>query len=139
MLVCTATALIILTTGAWQQSEANGVTLTMMAFDQGIPYLGSYILMICVFFFSTSTMFTFGYYGAKCFGFLFGAQHQYLFNYYYVLMVVIGGVASMEAVVNFFDGMYATMAVPTMISTLILAPKVMEQAKIYFAKIRVSN
>ena len=47
LIVCTVTALIILTSGVWQGSEANGITLTVMAFDKAMPgrwTLSSYAL-----------------------------------------------------------------------------------------------
>ena len=44
--------------------------------------------------------------------------------------------ASLSAVINLVDGMYALMAFPTMISALLLAPKVREAAKDYFTRIK---
>ena len=46
---------------------------------------------------------------------------------------------SIDIVVNYVDGMFAVMAIPTMISTLILAPKVMLAAREYFAKLGVQE
>ena len=74
------------------------------------------------------------YYGTKCCGFVFGARYQHFYNYFYLLMIVVGAVSSLSAVISLIDGMYAMMAIPTMVSALLLAPKVMAQAKIYFAK-----
>ncbi len=74
MIVCTCTALVILMTGVWQTTSDNGVTLTANAFESAMPGFGSYILIICVVFFSTSTIFTYSYYGTKCLGFLIGAE-----------------------------------------------------------------
>lgn len=135
LLVCTATAMIIMISGVWENSGSSGITLTVEAFKTVMPGFGVYALMICVLFFSTSTIFTMAYYGTKCFGFLFGAKHQYLYNYFYLSMIVLGAVASLDAVIGLIDGMYAMMAIPTMVSALLLAPKVMEQSRIYFAKL----
>jgi AGCS family alanine or glycine:cation symporter len=44
-------------------------------------------------------------------------------------------VVSLDVVINLLDGAYATMAIPTMISTLLLAPKVKAAAKDYFARL----
>jgi len=44
-------------------------------------------------------------------------------------------VVSMNIVNGLMLGAYATMAIPTMISTLVLAPKVNQAAKIYFAQL----
>ena len=136
LIVCTTTAFVILISGVWQSSEANGVTLTANAFTQAIPGFGPYMLITCVVFFSTSTMFTYSYYGTKCLGFLIGAERQHYYNYFYVFMVVVSGVVSLETIVSLIDGMYALMAIPTMTSALILAPKVMKAAHLYFGKLK---
>jgi AGCS family alanine or glycine:cation symporter len=123
---------MILITGVWATSEANGVTMTAMAFGTAIPGAGKIILVTCVLFFSLSTMFSYSYYGTKCLGFLIGAERQHYYNYFYVALIVVAAVVSLQTVVNVIDGTYALMAIPTMTSSLILAPKVMQAAKIYF-------
>jgi AGCS family alanine or glycine:cation symporter len=135
IIVCTTTALMILITGVWTTSEANGVTLTALAFSKAIPGAGTIILVTCVLFFSLSTMFSYSYYGTKCLGFLIGAERQHYYGYFYVTLIVVAAVASLRTVVNIIDGMYALMAIPTMTTALYLAPKVMKAAKQYFKRI----
>ena len=132
LIVCTITALIILTTGVWQSSEANGITLTVMAFNKAMPGIGPYLLTLCVVCFSTSTMFAYSYYGAKCMGFLIGSERQHIYNYFYVVLMVVAAVVSLDAAISLIDGAFALMAIPTMISTLLLAPKVMDATRTYF-------
>ncbi len=131
MIVCTCTALVILMTGVWQTTSDNGVTLTANAFESAMPGFGSYILIVCVLFFSTSTIFTYSYYGTKCLGFLIGARWQFLYNYFYVGCVIAASVASLDAAVSLIDGTFALMAIPTMISALLLAPRVMAAMRDY--------
>ncbi len=132
LIVCTATAMIILSSDAWQNSDANGVTLTAMAFEENLPGIGPYILVLCVLFFATSTMFSFTYYGEKSLSFLMGAEWKHLYKYFYVATIVFGAVTTIDSVISMTDGMYAMMAIPTMTSSLILAPKVMAEARRYF-------
>lgn len=136
LIVCTITALIILTTGVWQSSEANGITLTVMAFNKAMPGIGPYLLTLCVVCFSTSTMFAYSYYGAKCMGFLIGAERQHIYNYFYVALMVMAAVVSLDAAIALIDGAFALMAIPTMISTLLLAPRVMQATRTYFDRYR---
>ena len=75
ILVCTMTALAILVTGAWK-SQADGVTLTANAFESTFSELGNYILLICVFVFSISSLFSYSYYGTKCLSFLAGDHNK---------------------------------------------------------------
>ena len=134
LIVCTCTALVILMTGVWQTTSDNGVTLTANAFESAMPGFGSYLLIICVVFFSTSTIFTYSYYGTKCLGFLIGAERQHWYNYFYVGCIVLASVASLDAAVSLVDGMFALMAIPTMVSTLLLAPRVMRSLRDYIAR-----
>ena len=53
----------------------------------------------------------------------------------YTLSLIPAAVISIDMVVNYVDGMFAVMGIPTMISTIILAPKVMNAAKDYFARL----
>ncbi len=99
-----------------------------------IPIVGQFILLICVVVFSLSTMLTFPYYGAKCFGFIFGAQHKNIYYYLYISTVILGSVVSLSSIINLIDGMYALMAIPTMISAILLSPKVKKEMKLYFSK-----
>ena len=139
LIVCTITALIILTSGVWQSPDVNGeadstvigITLTVMAFGKAMPGIGPYLLTLCVVCFSTSTMFAYSYYGAKCMGFLIGADRQHIYNYFYVAMMVVAAVISLDAAISLIDGAFALMAIPTMISTILLSPKVMRATRTY--------
>jgi AGCS family alanine or glycine:cation symporter len=136
VVVCTLTALVILLTGVWENSENDGVRLTLEAFEMGLPGIGKYLLMLAVLVFALSTMFTYSFYGHKCFNYLFGAEKANYYNYFYLVTIVAGAVASLSVVISFIDAMYAIMAIPTMISTIYLAPKVKAATKDYFARMK---
>lgn len=133
MIVCTCTALVILMAGVWQSTPDNGVTLTADAFETAMPGYGAYILTVCVFFFAVTTLLTYSYYGAKCLSFLIGAGYVKLYNAAYVVFVVVASVSSVDAVISFADGLFALMAIPTMVSALRLAPRVMASFRRYSA------
>lgn len=132
LVICTLTALSILVTDVWKTSDANGVSLTAAAFGDSIPIFGNYLLLLCIAAFSISSLFSFSYYGSKCLSFLIGAEYKHYYNYFYIISIMIGATTSLSMMINLIDGFFALMAIPTMISTLILAPRVMERAKIYF-------
>ena len=136
IVVCTSTALVILVTGAWQGHATNGVTLTAQAFERALPGIGAPVLVVCVLAFSLSTMFSYAYYGTKALGFLIGAEYEHYYRFFYVALIVVASVVSLKIVVNVIDGMYALMAIPTMVSSLILAPHVRRAAREYFQKYR---
>ena len=136
LLVCTCTALVILLAGNWQSpGSLSGITLTADAFEASMGVVGLIALGFVALILSTTTMFTGWYYGAKCFGFLVGAKWQPLFRWFFVIAVVFGATVSIDVVFNLISGSYGLMAIPTMISTLILAPKVMSAARDYFDRL----
>jgi len=134
LIVCTCTALTLLVTGVWQ-GGAQGVTMAAEAYEQVFPGFGSYLLLIMVFVLSMTTVLTYWYYGSKCMGFLFGSHREKYYLWAYMLLIVAGSVVSLDIVINLLDGAYATMAIPTMVSTLMLAPKVKAVATKYFARL----
>lgn len=136
LIVCTLTALAILVTGVWETSEANGVSLTASAFAKAMPYGGKYLLMLCVAVFSISSLFSYSYYGMKCMSFLFGADKKHYFNYFYIASIILGATTSLSLMLNLIDGVFALMAIPTMTATLLLAPKVLKEAKHYFNSLK---
>ena len=136
IVVCTLTALVILLTGVWQNSENDGVKLTLEAFEMAIPVYGKYLLMLSVLVFALSTIFTYSYYGHKCTNYLFGADKANYYNYFYLITIVLGAVASLEVVISFVDAMYAIMAIPTIFSALYLSSKVRAASKDYFARMK---
>lgn len=136
IVVCTLTALAILVTGVWQTSDTNGVTLTATAFGEAMPGIGKYALMVCIAVFSISSLFSYSYYGTKATSFILGAKNKYLYNYFYIASILLGAVASLDMMINLIDSAFALMAIPTMLATIILAPKVMKETKKYIERLK---
>ena len=67
--------------------------------------------------------------------FLVGADKKHYYNYFYLASIMVGAIYPLSAMINLIDGFFALMAIPTMIGTLLLAPKVMEHAKSYFNRL----
>ena len=128
LVVCTATALMILVTGV-ADGAADGVSLTAAALEAGVGELGPWVLTLVVVLFSVTTMFTFCWYGARAATFLFGPRASTAYIAFYLTMVVVGAATTLGAAVDFLTGMYGLMAIPTVLSTLLLAPKVLEHAR----------
>lgn len=139
LLVCSLTALAILVTDVWQSSDSNGVTLTAAAFNSSMPGIGKYLLLICAFFFAITSLFSYSYYGSKALAFLIGVPASRYYDYFYLGTIIFGAVVSMDLVVNIIDVAYALMAIPTMLSGFVLAPKVMKEAKSYFSRMKAEG
>lgn len=136
LIVCTLTALAILVTGVWESTEANGVSLTANAFSESMPGIGKYLLLLCIAVFSISSLFSYSYYGTKCMSFLFGVKNQGIYNYIYILSIIVGATTSLSMMINLIDTFFAMMAIPTMTATIILAPKVVKEARSYFSRMK---
>ena len=134
IIVCTMTALAIIITGVWKTGGDDGVTLTATAFDAAIPVYGNYLLILSVAVFSLSTMFAYPYYGNKCFSYVFGVKYSLFYKLVFVSGICVGATMNLKAVVSLFDAAFALMAIPTMIASILLAPKVMQAAKEYVGK-----
>jgi alanine or glycine:cation symporter, AGCS family len=135
LLVCTLTALAILVTGVWKTSGLSGVSLTTLAFSTSLGPIGKWLLLISAFFFAITSLFSYSYYGNKAISFLLGVKSGIYYNYFYLVTIILGAILSMQDVMNIIDISYALMAVPTMVSGFILAPKVLREAKRYFAEV----
>lgn len=135
LLVCTCTAIVILLAGDWQSpGNLSGITLTANAFQAEMGIAGLFALSFVALVLSTTTMFTGWYYGAKCFAFLVGARWQNGFRWFFIAAVVFGATVSIDVVFNLISGSYGLMAIPTMVSSIILAPRVMAAARDYFSR-----
>ncbi len=139
LLVCTLTAFAILVTGVWQTSGASGVTLTATAFETSLGTTGKILLLICAFFFAITSLFSYSYYGNKAMSFLAGVKAGKYYNYFYLSTIIFGAILSMQDVMNIIDIAYALMALPTMISGFMLAPKVLKESRSYFSRMKAEG
>ena len=129
-IVCTLTAIPILLAGNYVGLEdPKGLYVALGAWGQLLPGIGHYLLMIIVFCFAFSTMFSYSYYGQKCTNFLFGNRGVKWYNYYYLVMLVVAAVMPLKTMVSIMDIAFALMALCTMPTIIALAPRVMKLMK----------
>ena len=134
LVVCTLTALAILVTGTWK-GDAKGVSLTAEAFEAGLPIGGSSVLLVCILCFSLSSLFSYAYFGNKCLAFVFGTRLRWIYTTLYIVSILIGAISELELVIYFIDLMFALMAIPTVLSAVLLAPRVMEATREYASRV----
>ncbi|MFS4469442.1 alanine/glycine:cation symporter family protein [Maribacter sp. 2210JD10-5] len=143
VVICTMTALVIIffnmDAGAFDYGNGvgstvllndsgayvGGVDLTSMAYDSVIPGF-RYVLTIAIILFAFSTMISWSYYGLQSWKYLFGRGKtaDILYKVLFLLFVVIGAAATLDAVIKFSDAMILALVFPNMIGLLILFPKV---------------
>jgi len=132
LFMCTLTGLVLLVTGVWKSGGEDGVLLTTQAFEIALPGVGPYLLLAGVLCLSFSSMLGFSYYVVKCGSFLFGQAARLPVLGFYLLMIVVSSVVKMSDVINFLDIAFGLMAIPTILSTVLLAPRVNRAAREYF-------
>ena len=134
-LVCTLTAIPILIAGNYVGlDDPKGLYVALGAWGQLLPHVGHILLMIIVFFFAFSTMFSYSYYGQKCTSYLLGADRGKYYNYFYLAMIVVAAVVPLKVVVGVMDLAFFFMACCTMTTMIALSPKAKKAAREYFRK-----
>ncbi|UCD57572.1 MAG: alanine:cation symporter family protein, partial [Candidatus Hydrogenedentota bacterium] len=135
LLVCSTTALVIISTGAWTNTEnLSGVNLTILAFDSGLPGFGKYVVSAGVTLFAYSTMISWSYYGEKCIEYLAGSWAITPYRWVYITVLFLGCIWKLQPVLDFSDIMYACMIVPNLTGTLLLAFRVRRATEDYMTR-----
>ncbi|MDA7566332.1 alanine:cation symporter family protein [Flavobacteriaceae bacterium] len=129
ILVCTITGLIIIISGAYLESDLNGIVLSLEAFRRLFFGFGDYILIIMISVFGISTLFTYSYYGVKCYGFLTTPKKGKYYNYVYIAAIIISSILTVEIVIGLIDVAFALMAIPNMIAIIYLSKIVTKEMR----------
>ncbi len=128
-LVCTLTAMPILIADSYHVEGVKGLAVALQSFDVLIPVAGKYLLMLLVTVFAFSTMFSYSYYGRTCSEFLFGRDKARYYDWFYLAMILVASVITLDVAVSIMDMAFALMSVPTMIAIFKLSPKVIQALK----------
>jgi AGCS family alanine or glycine:cation symporter len=129
VVVCLLTGLVVVSAGDWQ-SGLKGAALTKSAFSH-VPYVGPWVLSLGLLTFVFSTILGWEYYGEKAAEYLLGARAVKPYRFMWIGAVMTGSVAALPAVWNFADIFNGLMAVPNLVSLLLLAPVVAAETKKY--------
>ena len=68
--------------------------------------------------------------------YLFGYRFGSYYIYVYVGSLVLAAVWTQDLVINILDTSFALMAIPTLISTLLLSPRVVAATRDYYRRLR---
>ena len=148
IVICTMTALVIImynSAGIFEYggdviidgNKVEGAVLTSMAFADAIPWF-PIILTIAIILFAISTMISWSYYGLQSWMYLFGKSKlsDLTYKVLFLIFIVIGAAANMEAVWGFSDAMILALIFPNMIGLFFLYPKVRKELTKYLNAIK---
>lgn len=121
-------------------SSVGGVDLTSMAFDSVIPGF-RYVLTGAIVLFAFSTMISWSYYGLQSWKYLFGKGRRadMIYKVLFLVFVVIGAAATLDAVIKFSDAMILALVFPNMIGLFFLFPRVREEVAKYVGAIKAAK
>ena len=127
IIICTLTGLTIVVSGEWLKG-LNGAALTNAAFQDAFPAVGGYMLMVGLVLFAFTTILGWNYYGERCWEYLFGT-HKYnlIYRVAFSMVVYVGATQTLDLVWNLSDIANALMAIPNLISLLVLSPVIKEE------------
>jgi len=129
VVVCAMTGLVLVNTGVWTQG-LKGAALTKAAFSM-IPVIGPIVLTVGLLTFVFSTILGWAYYGERAAEYLFGKAIIKPYRYAWVIAVYLGSVTSLNSVWNFADIANGLMAIPNLISLLLLSGILVAETKHY--------
>jgi len=130
LIICTMTALVIITTGVYANGEA-GAVLSITAFNTGLMGSG-WVVTAGLVIFAFTTVLGWSFYGERCTEFLFGEKAILPFRLVWVAVVVIGSVAGDRGVVwGVADTLNGLMALPNLIALLLLSGTVFRLTRDY--------
>ncbi len=133
IVVCLLTGLALVTSILKYPNELAGLSgakLTSAAFGQ-LNTIGPIILAIGLVTFAFSTILGWSYYGEKAFEYLFGKKLAKAYRVVYVAVVMFGSVVANTFVWDVSDTFNALMAIPNLISLILLSPIIVSETKKY--------
>jgi AGCS family alanine or glycine:cation symporter len=135
VIVCTITGLVLDVTGlVGSTTESgqvlNGASLAIAAFNSTITG-GNYIVTIGLILFAYSTVLAWGYYGEKCFEYLFGEKYLILYRIFYSLIIIPGAALKMETVWHFADISNGLITIPNLIALLMLSKVIVDETLVF--------
>lgn len=132
VVICALTGLVLVSTilAYPDIDHTQGAVLTKAAFGK-IPVVGPIVLTVGIVTFAFSTILGWSYYGERAVEYLGGKKWIYLFRLFWVLAVYVGAVMNLSVVWNVADCMNALMAIPNLVSLLLLSGVLVKETRYY--------
>lgn len=135
IVVCTLTALTILSSGAIDlatgqvtgaAAEVESSSLMSLAFSQTFGPAGAWFVAIAILLFAYSTVLGWSHYGSKACEYLFGTKAIKVYRVVFVCIVLAGSVMKAQLAWDISDTFNGLMMIPNLVGVLVLSPQVMK-------------
>lgn len=142
MIVCTMTALVVLTSGAYNLETGeilagySDATLVGGAFNTVFSWgnIGSRFVAIAMFLFAFTTILGWSHYGSKAWEYLFGTKTSFIFKLIHLVTILLGAVMTSSLAWDISDTFNGLMMFPNLIGVVVLSPLVVKITKNYVAR-----
>ncbi len=139
IIVCTLTALSILTSGCVDLTTgvadvADKNALVSEVFKNSFGSIGGYFIAIAILLFAFSTVLGWNYYGTKAWEFLFGTKSTIVYKVIFVLFIFVGATMDLALAWDISDTFNGLMALPNLIGVIALCPTVVKITKNYIRR-----
>lgn len=140
MVVCTMTALVILTSGVYDletgmlaKGASSDATLVASAFNSvfGFADIGERFIAVAIFLFAFTTVLGWSHYGTKAWEYLFGTKSVAAYKIFFVLMIMSGAVMTSSLAWDISDTFNGLMMLPNLIGVIVLSGLVMRITRNY--------
>ncbi|MBR6264722.1 MAG: sodium:alanine symporter family protein [Prevotella sp.] len=140
VVICMITGLVVVSSIiAYPDIDySNGATLVKTSFSK-IPLVGTPLLTFGLLTFAFSTILGWSYYGERAVEYLFNERCTIVYRVLYIIAIFVGSVVSLGLVWNFADCMNALMAIPNLISLLLLSGIIVSETKKYLWESRLDD
>lgn len=136
-IICTITALIILTSGVLGTNDSPAV-LASLAFGQVHPSL-KFLVGISLILFAYSTIITLSYYGESLSRFLGGGKLGIFYRYFFLPFTIIGAVGGLKTIWSVQDLLMGLGVIPNLIAIALLSPVVFKLTNEFFSTEGISE
>ena len=140
VVICAITGLVIVSSVlAYPDIDFNnGATLTKAAFSK-IPIVGTPLLTFGLLTFAFSTILGWCYYGERAVEYLSGRRWVITYRVLYIAAIFVGSVIELDLVWNLADCMNALMAIPNLLSLLLLSGILVHETRKYLWRSRLDR
>lgn len=145
IIICTLTALVILTTGvvdlgtgaiiAEGASTIDSLGLATVAYRTEFGMFGALFIAIAVTLFAFSTVLGWSVYGSRAWEYLFGKRSGIIYKIVFLCIILVGTVLDTGLIIDLSDTFNGLMAIPNLLGILILSPVVIKLTKNYTDRI----
>ncbi len=133
MIVCTATALVLILTGAYKVNGLESTTQVTYAFHQGMGPLGEVVVVVALILFAYTTILAWSYCGERAAAYLFGEKSILYYRIFYVALIPVGAFLNVNFIWGLADLSITLMLLSNLVGVFLLREFVIEKSLDYLA------